>query len=122
MARLPFRYAEQMNNQPAARGHAPDSSAAHRTVQISNRANLDLILKNRRRLVIAPEPQPNVSSIGLEVAKKIEILEYQPIDGSIPFAILVDGEQIWMAMGDERDYNLLQALIAIADQETSSDD
>jgi len=53
----------------------------------------------------------------LGLAKSFVVNEFEPIDGSTPFELLVDGRSVWFGMGDDRADGLLKAIMAILDQE-----
>jgi len=109
--------------------------------QQSNRANQALILRNQRTLYFMVPQQPDseighpeheteaqqvepqsdrqaIEPLGLELARRFVINEYKPIDASVPFEVLIDGQQISFGLGDDRAYGLLQALMDIAEQES----
>jgi hypothetical protein len=132
-------------NRPVGPAHRAGNQAAHQAVQVvqqSNRANQALILRNQQRTryfmvsqqsdqeIERPghetgsqqgEPQADrrvVEPLGLELARRFVINEYKPIDGSVPFEVLIDGKQISFGLGDDRALGLLQALMDIAEQES----
>jgi len=39
---------------------------------------------------------------GLGLVKSFVINEFEPIDGSTPFELVVDGKSVWFGMGDDR--------------------
>ena len=49
--------------------------------------------------------------------KSGEIREYEPVDGIIPFELLIDGESVWFGMGDDRAEGLLQAIMTAVGEE-----
>jgi hypothetical protein len=53
----------------------------------------------------------------LGLVKSFVINKFEPIDGSIPFEVVVDGESIWLGMGNDRADGLLKAIMKIAEQE-----
>jgi hypothetical protein len=64
-----------------------------------------------------PATAPKTDFEGLGLVKSFVINEFEPIDGSSPFELVVDGESVWFGMGDDRADGLLQAIAKIADQE-----
>jgi hypothetical protein len=77
------------------------------------------------RFFAAPRPPaaaPKSELEGLGLVKSIVINEFEPIEGSIPFEVMVDGKQVWLGMGDDRVDGLLRAMMAIAGQEPEAPD
>jgi hypothetical protein len=68
---------------------------------------------------LPPQPvtAPKTDFEGLGLVKSFVINEFEPIDGSIPFEVVVDGESIWLGMGNDRGDGLLKAIMKIAEQE-----
>src|SRR5713101_899730 len=118
-------------SQPVGRAHHMGNPAAHHAVQMvqqSNRAVQALILRNLRTMryvPVPPQPEPETESeavtpLGLELARTYVINEYEPIDGSTPIEVVIDGKQVSLGLGGHREYGLHQALMDIA--EAVSDD
>jgi hypothetical protein len=100
--------------------------AAHHAAQMMRQSH-NVVQQNMQRRrsavfqILVPPTAPietTTTSIGLELAKSFEIKEYEPIDGATPFEVRIDGEQVWLGMGDDRAHGLLLALMAIADKES----
>jgi len=69
------------------------------------------------QFLLVPSRPGRTTDLGLELARSLEIREYDPIDGVIPFELLIDGESAWFGMGDDRVEGLLQAIMMAAGQE-----
>jgi len=64
-----------------------------------------------------PAAAPKSDLAGLGLVKSVAINEFEPVEGSIPFEVMVDGKQVWLGMGDDRVDGLLRAMMAITGQE-----
>jgi hypothetical protein len=67
--------------------------------------------------VTAPKTDFKTDFEGLGLVKSFVLNEFEPIDGSIPFEVVVDGESIWLGMGNDRADGLLKAIMKITEQE-----
>jgi hypothetical protein len=68
------------------------------------------------RLPPQPVTAPKTDFEGLGLVKSFVINEFEPIDDSIPFEVVVDGESIWLGMGNDRADGLLKAIMKIAEK------
>jgi hypothetical protein len=53
----------------------------------------------------------------LGLVKRFVINEFEPIDGSTPFELVVDGKSVWFGLGDDRADGLLKVIMKITEQE-----
>lgn len=83
-------------------------------------SSTDIVMKRSSQFFAVP-PQaataPKTDFEGLGLVKSFVINEFEPIDGSTPFEVVVDGESVWLGMGDDRADGLLKAIMNITDQE-----
>ena len=105
-------------NQPISNNQAA-VQAAQMLFHQASRANQTLMSRNQRvRYLTVPQPElPTVTDLGLELDRKFEVRQYKPFEGVTTFEVLVDGKQTSLRIGEEREHNLLQCLLEIADQE-----
>jgi hypothetical protein len=82
------------------------------------------VMRSSRFFAAPPPPAaaPKSELEGLGLVKSVVINEFEPIEGSIPFEVMVDGKQLWFGMGDDRVDGLLRAMMAITGQEPEAPD
>jgi hypothetical protein len=66
---------------------------------------------------VGPAAEPKTTSMGLEIKKTFTIHESEPIDGAIQYELKIDGETVWVGMGEDRVDGLLNVIMRITDQE-----
>lgn len=77
------------------------------------------LMRSSRFFAVPPQPAsaPKTDFEGLGLVKSFVINEFEPIEGSIPFELVIDGKSVWFGMGDDRADGLLKAIMKITEQE-----
>jgi hypothetical protein len=77
------------------------------------------VMRSSRLLVASSQSAPETSTDvgGLGLVKSFVINEFEPIDGSIPYELVIDGKPTWFGLGDDRVDGLLKVIMKITEQE-----
>jgi hypothetical protein len=71
---------------------------------------------------VVPAVLPNATTMGYTVAKTFTIHESELVDGVVQFELLVNGESVWVGMGDDRADGLLRVIMKITGQDEEPPD
>lgn len=78
-----------------------------------------MMRRSSQFFALPPQPAmtPQTDFEGLGLVKSFVINEFEPVDGSTPFELVVNGQSVWLGMGDDRADGLLKAIMKIDEQE-----
>jgi hypothetical protein len=83
-----------------------------------------MMRRSSRFFALPPQPATALKTDfeGLGLVKSFVINEFEAIDGSTSFELMVDGKSVWLGMGDDQADGLLKAIMKITEQEPEAPD